>query len=128
MAVNLDWLLAERYPKDRIITWGHNFHLRHANEEVAPDPARTMGSWVAERYRDGMYTIGIYMRGGRGMMPNGDVFNVVAPSSGSLEPILGHVGEPYFFIDLERTGEGEGGRWVHQPIVTKTWGQADVEM
>lgn len=125
MSANLNWLMNYLYSDEKIVTWGHNFHLRHANQEVKPNPVKTMGAWMAEGYRDEMYTIGLYMRSGRAALNNRQVYNVAAPSSGSLESILGHVGEPYFFVDLRRTGTESAGEWVRKPIVTKTWGRAD---
>ena len=128
MARNLDFLLTELYPDDKVVTWGHNSHLRYANQEVETSPMRTMGSWVAETWRPRMYTVGLYMRWGRAANNSQTIYNVVASSTGSLESILGHVGEPYLFVDLDTTGRGENGRWVREPITTKTWGQSDVTM
>jgi erythromycin esterase len=128
MARNLDFLLTDLYPDAKVVTWGHNFHLRYANAEVDPNPMKTMGTWVAEKWRDQTYTIGLYMRWGRAATNGRTVYNVVAPSSGSLASILGHVGEPNLFVDLGITGEGPDGIWVREPITAKTWGQSDVTM
>ena len=42
MADNLTFLLNEHYPDKKIIVWGHNFHIRHANHAVEPGPVRTV--------------------------------------------------------------------------------------
>lgn len=128
MAENLDFLLRELYPEAKIVTWGHNFHLRHANQEVEPSPVRTMGSWVVEDWRSELYTVGLYARRGRMASNSRNVYNVLPPETGSLESILGHVGEPHLWVDLARTGEGEGGSWVHLPVVARSWGTNDVTL
>ena len=37
MAENLMFLLDELYPNQKVIVWGHNFHLRHDNLAIPPD-------------------------------------------------------------------------------------------
>lgn len=128
MAVNIRWLADERFSDSKIITWGHNFHLRHANQQVDPNPVKTTGHWLSQSHRNDLYTIGLYTRWGRGVMPNGQEFNVVPPEPGSLESILGHVGEDALLVDLREVAASEAGAWATRPIVTKTWGQANVTM
>src|SRR5262249_36896485 len=59
MANNLDFLLNDLYPGKKVIVWAHNFHIQH-REHTARVP-RTMGTWVADRHRKELYTIGLFM-------------------------------------------------------------------
>jgi len=59
MANNLDFLLNDLYPGKKVIVWAHNFHVQH-REHTARVP-RSMGTWVADRHRKELYTIGLFM-------------------------------------------------------------------
>ena len=63
MAANVRFLAEELYPGQRIIVWGHNYHVSHAAENVEPRadvfpgvPARAMGSWVRKWFGRAVYT------------------------------------------------------------------------
>ncbi len=128
MADNLDFLLNKYYPDKKIIVWGHNYHIRHANDAVDPSPSRTMGGWVAERHRDALYTVGLYTYRGSAAMNNRQVYHVTQASRGSLESILYQVRKKYFFVDLSQQEKHPGTAWMFDQITTKTWGTRDVRM
>ena len=128
MADNLDFLLDELYPDRKIILWGHNFHLRHDNAAVEPDPLRTMGSWVAKRHRDEMYTVGLYMYRGHATQNDRDAYPVWRGGSGSLESILHQARKKYLFVDLSRAERTPGSEWIFTPIKAKSWGTLDLTL
>lgn len=130
MADNLLFLMDELYPERRIITWGHNVHLRHANSKVTANAVRTMGEWVAEARRDDLYTVGLYMRRGRAAFNNREIYNVRPPLTGSLEAILANAARELetnaIFVDLATAGAAEGGDWIRSEVPTRSWGTAEV--
>src|SRR5262249_20434831 len=60
MADNLTAVARELYPDRKILIWAHNFHIRHANAST-DSLQRTMGSFIVERFRPELYSIGLYM-------------------------------------------------------------------
>ena len=76
MANNLTFLANDLYPGRKIMVWAHNFHIRHDNSATASFQP-TMGQWIRERFRDELYTIGLYMDRGTAAQNN----RVVYPST-----------------------------------------------
>src|SRR5262249_30565340 len=100
MADNLDFLLDRKFRGQKVITWAHNLH-------VAKDPRplaqwRTMGTIVARRRGDEVYTIGLYA--GRGVAAENDrtPYDIAPPLAGSLEAILAGAGWKTSFVDVSR--------------------------
>ena len=114
MAENLLFIVEQLFPDDKVIVWGHNFHLRHDNSAIEPPddmfpdvPARTMGSWVKERLGDQLYTIGFYVYEGTAVDNSRTVYEIERPREGSLEATLHRLAQEYepghgVFIDLSR--------------------------
>lgn len=127
MAQNVDFLADDLYPGKKIILWGHNLHLRRANEETDMR-LRTMGSWLAERHGEDFYTVGLYMHQGRHAQNDRSIIPVAPAAQGSLEAILHQAGEDYLFVDLagqERTPETA---WMFSSLTALRWGQTPVTM
>jgi erythromycin esterase len=111
MAENLAFLLEERFPGEKVIVWAHNFHVRHDNLSIPPDStmfpdvaARTMGSWIRERYGDRVYTVGLYAHHGRAADNAGELFDIPPAAPGSLEALLHAFGAEALFVDLRAEG------------------------
>jgi erythromycin esterase len=109
MAENLMFLIEELYSNEKVIVWGHNFHVRHDNLAIPPDStmfpdvaARTMGTWIRERYSDEVYTVGLYAYGGRAANNSGDVYEIEPADPGSLEALLHEFGEEALFVELDQ--------------------------
>jgi erythromycin esterase len=128
MAANLDFLLERLYPDRKVIVWGHNYHLRHANEAVWPNPGRTMGGWVARRHRNRMYTVGLYMYQGRGALNSRRIYDIEAPWTGTVESVLGAADGDYLFLDLSQQVRTAGSEWLFRPIRIRQWGTANLDM
>jgi erythromycin esterase len=65
MADNLDFLLDSIYPGKKFINWAHNFHVQARAgtdfRDTTKSAQRTMGTWVADRHRRELYTVGLFM-------------------------------------------------------------------
>jgi erythromycin esterase len=127
MANNLDFLLNELYPGKKVIVWAHNFHIQHReNTRNAGDTSnrspRTMGTWVAERHRRELYTIGLFMYRGNAMLNNRRPYPIVQSRSGSLESILHQARWRYSFVDFSRAKRERGSDWMWKPISGLSWG------
>ncbi len=97
MADNLTFLARELHPDRKIIVWAANIHVRHANAAttwVFP----TMGQWLSERFRDELYTIGLYPN--RGTVPGTRSCQHRSGGAGHLERLLSDAGSPQLFVDL----------------------------
>ena len=117
MADNLTFLARTLHPDKKIIVWAANIHVRHANEKttwVFP----TMGGWLEERFRDELYTIGLYPN--RGTVPGGrTVFTIDAAEPGTLERLLSDAGASRLFVDMLSQPRNDGTRWMYEPMLSR---------
>jgi erythromycin esterase len=117
MADNLTFLARELYPDKKIIVWAANIHVRHANAAttwVFP----TMGQWLQERFRDELYTIGLYAN--RGQVPGTrTLFNIDPAEPGTMERLLSDAGSEQLFVDLLHRSRGTGTEWMFEPMLSR---------
>jgi erythromycin esterase len=117
MADNLTFLARRLYPDKKIIVWAANIHVRHANQQttwVFP----TMGGWLRERFRDELYTIGLYPN--RGTVPGGrNLFTIDPAEPGTMERLLSDAGSAQLFVDLLSQQENDGTRWMFEPMLSR---------
>ena len=117
MADNITFLANELYPGKKIIVWAANLHVRHANEQttwVFP----TMGGWLTKRFRDELYTIGLYPN--RGTVPGArSVFTIDPAEPGTMERLLSDAGPPQLFVDLLNQPRNDGTRWMYEPMLSR---------
>ena len=117
MADNLTFLARELYPDKKIIVWAANIHVRHANAAttwVFP----TMGKWLSERFRDELYTIGLYPN--RGTVPGTrSLFNIDPAEPGTMERLLSDAGSAQLFVDLLHQSRSAGTRWMFEPMLSR---------
>ena len=117
MADNLAFLADEIYPGKKIIVWAANIHVRHANEQTAWE-FPTMGGWLAKRFRDELYTIGLYPN--RGTLPGArSVVAIDAAEPGTMERLLSDAGASPMFVDLLSQPQNEGTRWMYEPMLSR---------
>jgi erythromycin esterase len=130
MAQNVEYLMDKVYPDKKIMSWAHNFHIRHKQEEVARDfyNGRTMGAWVAEKYRDVLYTIGLYMYRGHAAYNNREIYPVRSPGVNSIEAVLYRTRRQFSFIDMLEQQPGEGSAWMFEYREAKSWGVTRLSM
>ena len=126
MADNLDFVLDVLHPGRKVIVWAHNSHVQHLGYGPGATPRatsfRTMGSWVAERRRAELYTVGLYMHRGFAATNMRTVYPVTPVDPGSLEAILHRAPWKYSFVDLSRSADVPGTAWMRRTLVAKEWG------
>jgi len=128
MANNLDFLLDELYPGKKVIVWAHNFHIQHRENtrQAAADTSmaatRTMGTWVAERHRRELYTIGLFMYRGTAAMNDRRPYPIARSRTGSFESILHQAPWRYAYVDFSRTKRDRGSEWMWNRITGLSWG------
>jgi erythromycin esterase len=122
MADNLAFIADELFPGRKIVVWGHNYHVRHDNAAIPPQSdvfpgvqARSMGSWIRDRFGDRVYTIGQYEVEGEAADNSRKPYIIAKPSDGSLEQRL-NTGLPLSFIDLRTASRQPEGAWLGEPI------------
>jgi erythromycin esterase len=135
MAANMEFILDERFPGEKVIVWGHNFHLRHDSEAIEPREdlypgvrVRTMGSMLAESHRQEMYTIGIFPGRGSTADGSGSERSIGAPPPGSMEAILESAGIGMLFVDLPEAERAPGSAWISTPVEARDDGLAAYAM
>lgn len=129
MAEHLTWLAEEMYPNQKIIVWGHNYHLRKQNSSVKDDPLfmglpmPTMGELLPARLQMQTYSIGLYMYQGESANNIGDVEQVRTDHDPhSIEAILHLAGRDNLFVDLKGQVPNVGNAWMFTPRQALYWG------
>jgi erythromycin esterase len=130
MADNLTFIAEELFPDRKVIVWGHNYHLRHDNASIPPHKeifpgvaARSMGSWVRERYGTKVFTIGQYEVEGQALDNSRQPYAITRPPEGSLERRLHAPASPLVFIDIRAASRRADGAWLRQSVPARYNGQ-----
>lgn len=120
MADNLEYLMNEIYPEKKIIVWAHNAHIRHDDKATKGSfPTRNMGSWLAQRHRNELYTIGLYMYRGSAASVYREIYDIQPSLSGSLESIFYRIRKKYSFVDISRIEYEAGNSWMFKELLAK---------
>lgn len=130
MFENLQFLAERLFPDQKIIVWGHNFHLRHDNvsipprEEVFPGvAARTMGTWTREHFRRRVFTIGEYAAEGRAVDNSRAPYSIAPPPTGSLERQMAAISDGVPSIVVVRDSNATTVPWAWSPLPARYNGQ-----
>jgi erythromycin esterase len=118
MADNITAFAQDLYPDKKIIIWAANIHVRHASERttwVFP----TMGGWLAERFRDELYTIGIYPNRGQVSTGSRTVAAIAPAPDGTMEQLLTEPRVPLVFVDFLHAPREAGTEWIYQTIPSR---------
>ena len=126
MAENYTFLARRLYPDKKIMAWAHNFHIRHANAAASGSP--TMGTWVAERLRSELYTIGLFMNRGTAAQNNRSIYAIQPAPASAMEGVLAAIGPPMLFVDFLHQTRQTGTEWFFDRIITREWGTNSVTM
>ena len=131
MASNVFFLKEKLYPQKKIIIWAHNYHIANSSfiHALYPD-AKLMGNWLHERYRNELYTIGLYMLRGKTKTDwDWSIIDVPLPvSSNTLEATLYQCRKKSLFIDLLNQSYSIGNKWMFNTISAKSSGFASESM
>lgn len=137
MAGNVDWLANSIYPTEKIILWGHNYHIRKNNSTMITEhngfgydhqPYPTMGEMLPFSLKQNAYVIGLYAYQGSSSKNNGEEEQVKPHEKGSLEQILGMDMGTARFIDMRDTTLSPATEWMYTPRTAKAWGVLDEKM
>jgi erythromycin esterase-like protein len=125
MADNLEFLLNERYPGKKLMVWAHNGHIRHTREarsDSAQPQRAIMGTWLAQRRRRELYTIGLYMYRGSAADNLRIPYPIRQAPTGSLESILHQAPWRYSFFDFSQAKRERGSEWMWSAIDAREMG------
>jgi len=118
MAGNAAWIAGSAFPREKVVLWAHNAHVRTGGEP------KSMGTFLRERFGRQLYVVGYaFRRGGlRAKGPEGGtaadvkVFDAPPSPEGSGDAVLSGAGLSLFFLDLASVPrEGPLGRWLAEP-------------
>lgn len=136
MASNVDWLLNQAYPGQKIVLWAHNQHVGFCEARF-----KSMGVWLRERFGKQMYVAGFAFRRGQvraigsanGRMTSLAVHDVPPAPEGSGSAILGTAGMPLFYLDMAALPAGTPlSRWLAEEHpyydIGAVWQTADAEL
>ena len=115
MARNVEWLVDEAHPKEKIVLWAHNGHVTVEGGAYKP-----MGSWLRARFGKEIYVAGFAFRGGqlqamgmRGASPGLSVHTAPPSPEGTGDAVLSAAGLPIFFLDMRAVPtDSTLGRWL----------------
>lgn len=128
MAENLTIIAEEIYRNDKIIVWGHNYHIRKDNTKMIQDwtnvQAPNMGTYLPTHLKKQTYFLGIYAFSGASLEPsdNKTIVPVVPPAPNSIEAIFKSVGHPHVFLDLSKAPQNKGTSWMNTPLNASHFG------
>jgi erythromycin esterase len=128
MAGNLEYLMNDLFPGEKIIIWANNAHIRHDNASIETGVA-SMGTRLHELYRPELFTIGLYMYRGRVASADGaSNYEIEAPTSVGLEAILYRIRKEHSLVDLLGQTEVAGNSWMFQDVTARAWGTDEYHM
>ena len=127
MANNLTFLANDLYPGRKIMIWAHNFHIRHDNSATTSRQP-TMGQWIRERFRDELYTIGLYMDRGTAAQNNRVVYPINPGPVNTMEWVMANTGSPLLFMDFLHQQRVDGNSWMFAPTTQREWGTNSFSM
>jgi erythromycin esterase len=130
MAANVDYLVESLYPNKKIAIWAHNFHIRHDQSGVQGDSygTETMGTYVAQRHRPDLYTVGLYMYRGQAAYNDRNTYRVGLSVENSVEAIFYQTRCKFVFLDMMGEQQNEGNEWMFGLTPVKTWGVRNIVM
>ena len=127
---NLRYLADERFPGEKIIVWGHNYHLRHDNATIPPSAAifpgvaaRSMGTWARQHFGARVFTIGQYEATGAALDNARKPYVISAPADGTLEQRLQKMSNTPALVDIRAGVSTTEGAWLGSALTARYNGQ-----
>lgn len=115
MARNVEWLLTDAFPKEKIILWAHNQHFTND----AGQPLQSMGALLKRRLGNGLYSIGFEVAGGEVLAvgSRGLASYTMPPApEGTGAAVMALAECPSFFLDVRSVlAESPLGEWLRKP-------------
>ncbi|MGF9699934.1 erythromycin esterase family protein [Paenibacillus sp. MABNR03] len=137
MADNVAWLAETGYPDEKIILWGHNYHLRKHNSTMITEhngydfdnnPYPTMGEMLPYSLKQAGYVIGLYAYEGSANKNNREEEQIIPHEKDSLEDILATEMGAARFINMKDKELSPATEWMYTPRTAKAWGVLDEKM
>jgi erythromycin esterase len=127
---NLKFLAEELFPSQKIVVWGHNYHLRHDNAAIPPTEAifpgvtaRSMGTWTRQHFGEAVLTIGQYEAVGTALDNARKPYTIEVPAEGTFEGRLHALSDAPAFINLHAASGTKDGAWVETAVPARYNGQ-----
>ena len=126
MAANLEDLAAHDLKGEKIIVWGHNFHIAKAGAKYGN--IRQMGAILARSFGKSYYALGLLMGRGEAGMNNRMRYTIPTQPTGSLEGMLSRADLKAGFVDLGADPRVAGNEWMAKPVTTRDWGTQPIDI
>jgi erythromycin esterase len=78
---------------------------------------------VRERFRDELYTIGLYMNRGTAATNARAVYTINPAAENSMEWIMASAGSPFLFMDFLKQERNAGNSWMFESTPQREWGR-----
>lgn len=128
MAGNLDYVMNDLFPSEKVVIWANNVHIRHDNTSIESGVS-SMGARLHELYRPELFTIGLYMYRGRAATADGaSTYEIEAPTTLGLEAVLYRIRKKFSLVDLLGQAESTGNAWMFQEVTARAWGTDEYHM
>lgn len=118
MADNITFIARDLYPAKKVIVWAANIHVRHASEATSWG-FPTMGGWLKARFRNELYTIGVYANRGQVSTGSRAAQPIEPAADGTMEHLLMQAGAPLLFVDFLGAPQGVGTQWMYERIPSR---------
>lgn len=125
MADNLEALITKAYPGKKVILWAHNGHIANQFSRDISGMGlfvNSMGTVIADRHRDDLYTIGLYMYRGTTCTNTKRAIAVKPPMPNSLEALFYQAHRKFPFVDLLHAPVSAGTAWADMDLPFWDWG------
>lgn len=77
---------------------------------------------MRERFRDQLYTVGLYMDRGTAAQNDRRIYSISPAPVNSMEWVLANAGSPVLFIDFLHQQRIDGNSWMFQSSMQREWG------
>ncbi|WP_349407430.1 erythromycin esterase family protein [Pseudalkalibacillus sp. SCS-8] len=123
-AKNLEWLIEEYFPEEKIIVYAHNGHIEKSrsnafqwnkNLQGSRFDFISMGERMATSLGDRAYYIGLYMNEGKAAFNDRKEYVIAPRPKGSMEWIVSSSNHDISFIDFGSVEKEKGSEWIFKP-------------
>ena len=109
MAINVNWLLDNFYPDEKVIVYAHNFHIAKYNEKE-----EVMGEYLSKTMSDEMYSVGFFA--GSGTYRSNESLSPPDSTRLDIKHIISQLDAGINFLHIPKSRK-KGNEWLYQPIV-----------
>jgi erythromycin esterase len=118
MALNVEWLIENRYKNKKVIILAHNYHIAKFNEKE-----EVMGEFLSKKYAEEMYALGAFVGSGKYSDNSGKEVELKAIEQNGLDikeiilALNGHVN----FIDIPKKENDASSFLFHEMLINDTF-------